>query len=94
MSFVYAEKNNYCTEIYSDTKATFDEKSKLNWGENTRNAMGAYGIIKTIIVRDNCCISFAGNDIRLVHKLGSVHIRASTIRAKYTKARNMTSSLS
>lgn len=69
MSFVYAEKDKYCTKIYSDTKVTFDEQSKLNWGENTRNAMGAYGIIKSIIVRDNCCISFAGNDIRLVHKL-------------------------
>lgn len=69
MSFVYAEKDKYCTKIYSDTKVTFDEQSKLNWGENTRNAMGAYGIIKSIIVRDNCCISFAGNDIILAHKL-------------------------
>lgn len=69
MSFVFAEKNKSLTTIYSDTKVTFDEQSKLNWGENTRNAMSAYGIIKTIIVRDNCCISFAGNDIRLAHKL-------------------------
>ena len=69
MSFVFAEKNEDCTMIYSDTKVTFDEQSKLNWGENTRNAMGTYGIIKSIIVRDNCCVSFAGNDIRLAHKL-------------------------
>lgn len=69
MSFIFAEKDKCCTKIYSDTKVTFDEQSKLNWGVNTRNAMGEYGIIKTIIVRDNCCISFAGNDIRLAHKL-------------------------
>lgn len=69
MSFIFAEKDRLSTTIYSDTKVTFDEQSKLNWGENTRRAMGAYGIIKTIIVRDNCCISFAGNDIRLAHKL-------------------------
>lgn len=69
MSFVYAEKNKSCTEIYSDTKVTFNERSKLNWGKNTRNAMGVYGIIKSIIVRDNCCVSFAGNDVRYAHKL-------------------------
>lgn len=69
MSFIFAEKSGYCTQIYSDTKVTFDEQSKLNWGENTRNAMGTYGLIKSIIIRDNCCISFAGNDIRLAHKL-------------------------
>lgn len=69
MSFIFAEKSKSLTAIYSDTKVTFDERSKLNWGEKTRNAMGVYGIIKSIIVRDNCCVSFAGNDVRFVHEL-------------------------
>lgn len=69
MSFIFAEKNKALTAIYSDTKVTFDERSRLNWGVKTQNAMSVYGMIKSIIVRDNCCVSFAGNDVRLAHKL-------------------------
>lgn len=61
MSFVFAEKNKYCTMICSDTKVTFDEQSKLNWGENVRNAMGAYGIIKSIIVCDTSALLNTNN---------------------------------
>lgn len=77
MSFIYAEKNYILiedkkipiTHIYSDTKITLDEASKLNWGTNTYNAINRYGLIKSIIIAPRCCISFAGNNIAYVSKL-------------------------
>lgn len=69
MSFIYAEKREEYTLIYSDTKLTFNQHAALNWGKQTYDAMCTYGLIKSIIVRDNCCISFAGNNIMLAHDL-------------------------
>ena len=69
MSFIYAERNNDHTLICSDTRITLDPLSRLRWGEQTYNAICAYGVIKSIIVCNECCISFAGNNIMLAHDL-------------------------
>lgn len=77
MSYIYAEKNCILiedkkipiTHIYSDTKVTLDEASRLNWGTNTYNAINRYGMIKSIILTPRCCVSFAGNNIAYASKL-------------------------
>ena len=77
MSFVYAVKfpiecdgqTHKCTHIYSDTKISLYGAVKSNWGDKTRCAVERYGLIKSIIISPNCCISFAGNNIALAHQL-------------------------
>lgn len=77
MSFVYAVKfpiecdgqTRKCTHIYSDTKISLYGAIKSNWGDKTRRAVERYGLIKSIIISPNCCISFAGNNIALAHQL-------------------------
>ena len=76
MSFVYAEKNRitinddtiYTLAIYSDTKISFDNNAS-NWSEPTRRALKQYGLIKTLILNQTCCLSFAGNNIYYVYQL-------------------------
>lgn len=77
MSFVYAVKfpiecdghTHKCTHIYSDTKISLYGAIKSNWGDMTRRSVERYGLIKSIIISPNCCISFAGNNIALAHQL-------------------------
>lgn len=75
MSFIYACKLiDQCTnvetiEIYSDTKIILDEiEQKSLEGEVLRNFKN-YGLIKIIFVNQQCCIAFAGNNIKLVYEL-------------------------
>ena len=76
MSFVYAEKNRitindntiHTLAIYSDTKISFDNNAS-NWSEPTRRALKQYGLIKTLILNQTCCLSFAGNNIYYVYQL-------------------------
>lgn len=78
MSFIFAElvKNDETNEkesilICSDTKATLEGTSNLNWSKQTRNAIQKYGIIKSNIISHDCCISFAGNNTTYAQKLFS-----------------------
>lgn len=77
MSFCYAEKVSYETEsgclesahVLCDTKIDIGGAFKSNWNTETRNNLKRYGLAKTIIIDSRTCLSFAGNDIALVHKL-------------------------
>lgn len=65
MSFVYAEKkiimiNNdtiHTLTDYSDTKTSFDNNGS-NWSEPAKRALKRFGMIKTVVLRPKCCLSF------------------------------------
>lgn len=72
MSFIYAHKiisENETIEIYSDTKISFDEIEKKSFESETLNNIKKWGLIKIIIINSQCCIAFAGNNIKLVQEL-------------------------
>ena len=75
MSFIYACKLTKpysigeTIEIHSDTKILFNEIEEKSFDSETLNYIKKYGIVKCIIVDSQCCIAFAGNNIKLVHDL-------------------------
>lgn len=75
MSYIYAHKfkNDYTNgetiEILSDTKIMFNEIEEKALDAKTLKNIKKYGIIKIIIVDSQCCIAFAGNNIKLVNNL-------------------------
>lgn len=69
MSFVYAIKQGEFTSILSDTKVTFNETGSLMWETETYNTITSYGLIKSVVIGNKCCIAFAGNNIALAHSL-------------------------
>lgn len=79
MSFIYAEKTviklgdqEYPSlHVMGDTKFTPVPQTPgiLNWGEKTFSYVSRYGLVKSMIVRPKCCISFAGNNIAHAHDL-------------------------
>lgn len=73
MSFVYAKKQRSYDKIseeiniYSDTKITLE-----NWagyGEKNASMIEKYGMLKTIMINNECCVSFAGNQIKYAEDL-------------------------
>lgn len=75
MSFIYAYKLTKpysigeTIEIHSDTKILFNAIEEKSFDSETLNYIKNYGIVKCIIVDSQCCIAFAGNNIKLVHDL-------------------------
>lgn len=86
MSFIYAEKIKYHFEdeqldllsIYSDTKVKLTGAVKSNWSTKQQKYVEAYGIIKSVIVSPNCCVSFAGNNIMYANDLFSFLMERGT----------------
>ncbi len=74
MSFVYAEKTKKkiigeVLSIYSDTKIEIDDTAGASLSKEQIRAIQKYGIIKSVIICPEFCISFAGNNISLASKL-------------------------
>lgn len=70
MSIVIANNDEKGFYIISDTKLTLDEdKMPCQIKEPLRTNLKKYGIIKTIIIRRDIAISFAGNDIRIADEI-------------------------
>lgn len=86
MSFIYAEKIKYHFEdeqldllkIYSDTKVKLTGAVKSNWSAKQQKYVEAYGIIKSVVVSPNCCVSFAGNNIMHANDLLSFLMERGT----------------
>lgn len=70
MSIVIANNDEKGFYIISDTKLTLDEdKMPCQIKEPLRTNLKKYGIIKTIIIRRDIAIAFAGNDIRIADEI-------------------------
>lgn len=70
MSFCYARIEGNELFIAADMKFTTDniDMTRRHFGDIADN-MKKYGIIKNIIINDNICIAFAGNNILLANEL-------------------------
>lgn len=81
MSFVYDYKleNPYSKEetiqIHSDTKILFDEIEEKSFDLETLKKIKKYGLVKIIIINTQCCIAFAGNNIKIVYELLELYNR-------------------
>lgn len=75
MSFIYAYKlekpysNGETIEIHSDTRILFNEIEEKSFDIETLNNIKKYGLVKIVFVNSQCCIAFAGNNIKIVHEL-------------------------
>jgi len=76
MSFIYAKKKkDNSIIIFSDTKITDSSKtlSKLLWSDKTNRLVKEFGLIKSIIISEKICVSFAGNTIKMNELLSKIN---------------------
>lgn len=71
MSFCYARIEENEMFIGADMKLSTDNIDMIRnfFGDTIADNMKRYGIIKNIIINDNICITFAGNNILLADEL-------------------------
>lgn len=74
MSFVFAEKINKSPigevlSVYSDTKIELSNTAGASLSKEQFKAIKKYGMLKSVIICPEFCISFAGNNIALASKL-------------------------
>lgn len=56
-------------QVLCDTKVELVGAVKANWSDDVFHWLQTYGMAKTIILGPKTCLSFAGNDLRLVNNL-------------------------